>query len=243
MTQFKPIGKMSVSQAIIDQITDLVERGELKPGEKLPSERQLSEQFQVGRGSVREAMVTLQAMGLVERKNRGTVLCNNEKILDTSALEDISRACMNVKDVLETRILLEGEIAGLAAERAQPEDISKIAASMECQDDFYSYEEMDRNFHTAIAEAAHNSVLCGIYKLTMECLFETHRVYEEMENASPEYVKQVIEEGKESHRKILMEIQKKDKKAARATVEEHLNMAEKRLFSGIGARNLSPSGQ
>ena len=241
MAEFKPIGKTTISQAIIEQITQLVESGELKPGEKLPSERQLCAQFQVGRSSVREAMVTLQAMGIVERKNRSTVLCGDEQKLDPQRLNEISDAFTNVKDVLEARNILEGEIVLLAVERAQKEDIAAISRQVHPEHDFKAYAKMDKAFHYAIAEATHNSVLCSIYQLTFDYLFNTHHIYEEMKNADEAFVEQVITEGVQSHQKILDAICSGDKKSARAAMTEHLSNAETRLYAGIANHNASLS--
>lgn len=236
MVQFKPIGKISVSTAIIEQITDLITSGELKPGDRLPSERQLSEQFKVGRSSVREAMITLQSMGIIERRNKVTILSNNEEKLDLGFLKEIGKSLMNIKDVLEARNLLESEIVLLAVERATPEDIAQIALQNQKTDEFMMYAKIDRKFHVAIAEAVHNPVLSNVYNLMLDSIFSTHNIYEVLEKDNPEYIKRIMQEGWESHQKIFMAIASGDRKMAKEALAQHLHSAEAKLLSSVMGR-------
>ena len=71
---FKPINKTTVPNEIVEQMISMVRSGSLKPGEKLPSERQLAENLTVGRSSVREAMKALEALRLIHRTNEGTII-------------------------------------------------------------------------------------------------------------------------------------------------------------------------
>ena len=161
----KPISRLSLSDEIVEQIIDLISRGILRPGERMPSEKQLCQQFGVGRTSVREALRSLSVMGILEpHAGEGTYVSGDssrylEKTLHWSLLLDRKM----VDDLIETRLTLESETAFLAAQRAGQEDLQEIAAAIEGmelsanQPDIYL--GFDLRFHVAIARASQNSIL------------------------------------------------------------------------------------
>lgn len=156
---------LEVQNKIISQIRDLINYKNLEPGEKLPSERMLSEKFGVSRSNVREAIQKLDYYGLLKSiPQSGTFVANigivalNGMIDDILNLEDPS-----FKALVETRILLELKSAGLAATRRSTEDLIKIeTALIAYEDKVHKGEDAvqeDLLFHLAIARASGNSTL------------------------------------------------------------------------------------
>ena len=150
---------------IIRQIRDLITTGQLNPGDKLPSERKLSERLGVGRTNVRDALRKLEFYGILKTlPQSGTIVAG----IGITALEGLITDVLKIEDtdfasLVETRILLESEMAGLAAIRRTEDDIKNIQMAM------YAYEknvekgiqsvEEDLMFHLKIAEASKNNVL------------------------------------------------------------------------------------
>lgn len=169
-----------VYRKVAEQIVDRIEKAEFLPGDKLPSERDLSEQLQVSRASVREALIALELMGYVEvLAGVGVLVCarNPDHIAGTvtsttvidrpschqvactiSSTNSLSHA-VGPFDLLETRLLLEPEAAALAAHIGVPEQINAI---VQAHARFHASEhpaEHDVAFHQAIAGACGNAAL------------------------------------------------------------------------------------
>src|SRR2546421_10032561 len=118
-----PIRRERIPESIVAQIQSRLERGEIKPGDQLPSERVLAEQFQVSRASVREALRSLELLGVTEsRPGGGTFIRQASPDALLRPLAALARA-HDMRDILEVRELLEPALAGLAAERATGADV------------------------------------------------------------------------------------------------------------------------
>ena len=113
MDEMRPVTRTSLSDEIVEQIIDLISRDVLKPGERLPPERELCKRFGVGRSSLREALRSLAVMGILDgRVGDGTFVANNnkkylEKILQWGLLLDRK----TVEDLIDTRLMLESQTA------------------------------------------------------------------------------------------------------------------------------------
>jgi len=173
MSIFQPVvtERASKSQRIVTQIQQLVVDGELKPGEKLPPERDLAVIFNVSRTSVREAIKTLAALDLLDiRKGLGVFV--KEAMLDTffTSIADtlvISQAEAHM--LFEVRKVLETQAASWAAMRATDEEIEELKALVKearalgnKKIDAELAREYDKKFHTAIIRLSHNEVLSKI---------------------------------------------------------------------------------
>ena len=132
MKEMKPNTRTSVSDGIVEQVVDLISRDVLKPGDRLPSERELCKRLGVGRSSLREALRSLAVMGIIDgRVGDGTFVSNSnkrylEKTLQWGLLLDRKR----VQDLIETRLMLESQTAFLAAQRVTPENIKTIEETL-----------------------------------------------------------------------------------------------------------------
>ncbi|MGB5363760.1 MAG: FadR/GntR family transcriptional regulator [Aureibaculum sp.] len=154
-----------VQNGIIDKIRELINYKNLEPGDKLPSERMLSEKFEASRSSVREAIQKLEFYGLLKSiPQSGTFVANIGVIAMNGMIDDILRLeDADFRSLVETRILLELKTCRLAAIRRTDEDLKQIKDAI----DAYKQKvingkdavQEDLLFHLAIAEASHNSSL------------------------------------------------------------------------------------
>ncbi len=165
---FRPVKTKKVYEEIIGQIKKLIIDGKLQPGDKLLSERELSEQLNVSRASVREAFSALGMMGIISiRPGEGSFV---RQVSFEGMLEPLSFILqMEIDDImqlLEVRKILEVETAALAALRAGPEDLKDIHGAIVSMLDELKRGEIgdtaDASFHFAVAKAANNPILIKV---------------------------------------------------------------------------------
>jgi len=217
---------------IVEQITNLVEKGKLKPGDRLPPEHVLAEKFGASRPSVREALSALEILGVIEsRAGRGNFIKNSLNLPSyRKKLEELERE-ESPFELLEARKIIESQIASLAAQRATEEDISAIQDSLNkmknALPDIPRVMEYDRKFHINIAKAAHNSVLFSMMSYLADGLREKLWVnLKEKCYSLPGRAEKYIEE----HIEILNAIKNKDSKDASRKTYSHLAEVEKDLL-------------
>ena len=215
----KAIERPNLPKEIIRQIVSEVGSGNLRPGDKLPSERELGELFNVGRGSIREGLKVLETVGIVKRTTGGTILCQPGEIEDPSIWLRGCRA--EIHEVFETRKFMEIELAGLAAQRATPKDIKKIGEAIVQSYDVFQPQAVDVPFHRSIVEAAKNNVFLQVYNLAAGLLFQTYKYYSLIE-INEQSIKNIIAQ----HKEIARAIASHDSKTARKTMRQHLDYAE-----------------
>ena len=167
-------------EQIADQIQRLIISESLRPGDRLPSERRLAERLSVSRSVIREAIGALKARGLLEARPGSGTYIQRPSSVDGSAYLGLLLSVQQLKDryrhLTEVRWALEVEIASLAAERAEPNDIADLEAALSGiktdahdVDQFISY---DLAFHSALAAATHNEVYRVFMMLIVELLSE-----------------------------------------------------------------------
>ena len=178
---FEAIHKSTAPEMVVEQILDQIEKGELKPGGQLPSQRELSQLFGVGRSSVREATNALAVMGYLEViQGRGTFISKDlPGIGPSTAKLQNALAAGNIFDLMEARELLECKSCQLAAERADEARILPLEQALERArnagpDDYPSFLDADLKFHYALAEATDNDVICEMMKLVIEKVLSHH---------------------------------------------------------------------
>lgn len=168
-----------ITETIAGEIRRLIELGKLAPGERLPSEKELSEAFGVGRSSVREALQALEHLGLIQsRQGIGRFLSPDAQALCSSLNWNMVLEHAPVFELMEAREHLEALAAGLAARRASDEDIATLEAmlkGMEGITDLDAWFRADMAFHLAISKTCKNSVISELVNQLM------HRVYGEAE--------------------------------------------------------------
>ncbi len=219
--QFRELEIKRPSDMIIQQIRNLVSSGVLKPGQRLPSERILSERFGVGRGHVRDALRKLEFYGIVKTlPQSGTVVEN----IGVNALEGLITNVIGLKEMdfvtlMEVREVLEVQSARLAAARRSPTQLDDIRKAFDEQKRVvergeHGYEE-DPLFHLKIAEASGNHVLRSLVGLfTPDVIRLTQRHHTCREERS----RFALEE----HRIILAAIENGDPDAAAQAMNRHI---------------------
>jgi len=217
---------------IVEQVRDLIEEGRLKPGDKLPPEQVMAENFGTSRPSVREALSALEILGITEsRGGKGNFI----KDMPRSPLYE--QEVMELEkeespfEMLEARKAVETEIADLAAKKATKEDIDAIYESLHKMEGAISnipeMMEFDREFHLNIARAAHNNLLFSMMTYLSNLLKEKLWVNMKEKNWNlPGYPQKYLKE----HAEIFNAIKNKDSKNARKQVYHHLAGVEKDLL-------------
>ena len=231
---FRKIEPEKAASAIIHQIEQLILRGVLHPGERLPSERELATRFEVSRPTLRDALAALETSGLiVTRPGAGAFVA---QVLGSAFSPPLVRLFSThdeaLFDYLTFRRDLEGMAAARAAEYANETDLEVIRCifkRMEAAHEKRNPTEeaaIDAEFHLAIVEAAHNVVMLHM----MRSMFE-------MLQAGVFYNRQIMygkrttrDQFLEQHRKIYDAIIAQDPDAARSAVEAHLTFIEKAML-------------
>src|SRR6056297_955421 len=173
---FKTIKKNSTSNMVIEQIKNEIIEGNLKPGEKIPTERELAKILGVSRTSIREAINALSYSGYLESmQGKGTFVTENAKKYD-----EISELLSNVSDyslssLMEVREMLEGEFVKLATMRATDEEMREIVKEYNAE-----FVREDLNFHLYIANVTHNPLMNTLMKVFGAMLHrETNQITQE----------------------------------------------------------------
>ena len=181
--KFRKVEHTRVAQAVVEQFEQMILHGTLRDGEKLPGERELSEQLEVSRQTLREALKALEDLGLVEAKpGGGTYVADIVGSAVSKPLIGLfARHEEAYVDYMEFRVLLESKAAGLAAERATEYDRQIIKSKFEAMADIHDQDdpnvgaEMDADFHHSIAEATHNPMMIfslrSIFELIRQGVF------------------------------------------------------------------------
>src|ERR1700722_13000460 len=160
---FRPVSTGRISEIIVDQIRALMRQGQLKPGDRLPPERDLCERFGVSRVTVREALRLLESSGLVEirvgARGGAFVTAPSSDRVGEGLADLLTLSVISATDVTEVRMILEVGIVPLVCERATEEDLAELDAICEradqaLRDKNYTM-DMSLEFHTRVAAAPH----------------------------------------------------------------------------------------
>jgi GntR family transcriptional repressor for pyruvate dehydrogenase complex len=226
------LDRRRVSELLAATFVDRIVDGALHPGEPIPTERELTEAFSVGRSSVREALRILESRGLIvgDRHGRFAVAEPTEPLHRSLELL-ITLDGADFAELFEVRNILEVESAGLAASRRTELDLDALgdaaAAMRQSLGSADRYIEADLRFHVGIAHATGNRITAhlmhAIRDLLGRALVEIFRI-----PGSPE-------SSVEQHRWILEAIEARDPVAARARMREHLTKVESEVRAAIGA--------
>lgn len=170
---FQKVKNVRLYETIIEQIKQMVDRGEIQPGDKFPSERELMEKLGVSRAVLREAFRVLESRGLVESKPGGGRYLRKVSGFQLNGSTSMALERFALVDVVEAREIVEVKVARLAAERATDQEIENLLALNEefhgNKKNLVEYREKDRDlaFHMALAEMAHNFMLREMVSLML----------------------------------------------------------------------------
>ena len=153
---------LRLSEEVSGDLQRRVARGELKPGDRLPTEKTLGEAFGVSRAVVREAIARLKADGLIEtRQGSGAFVVEAPKTINLRFWKGVGTELDELRDIFELRAMVEGAVAELAAQRRDKKDLKAMAQHLQTMDDAMAAgldgTEADDNFHIAMAKATHNT--------------------------------------------------------------------------------------
>lgn len=243
----KPIKVKRVSDQAYEQIRDLIFRGQLKPGEQIPPERDLAQALGVSRPTVREAIKQLVTMGLLEhRQGQGTFVRSIREQRELNPLAAmIEGHSPTLEELLEVRMGLEGQAVSLAAQRATPEDLQVLEKALnQMLEENRAGRlgiEADVSFHMTIAYATKNTVQVHIMKTFYDLLHygikeNLHYLYEDPAN--------LIIIGQQ-HTEIFQGIKAHDPDAAYAAMKRHITFVlafvRGRRTPGLVAEAASPT--
>ena len=209
---------------IVQQFLSLIHEGSLRHGDRLPAERTLADQFKVSRSSVREALRSLELQGLVVSKRGSGTFINTDDLNSVVALlaSTLSSGGDTIRDVFEMRHLLEPQIAFLAAQRVNPQELLQMEEILKEQGRQISRGETgvnaDTDFHFALALATHNSAMVMVVS-AVEDILRRSRDQSLQQPGRPQ-------RSLASHRQILETLQNRDNYAARQAMEHHLTSVE-----------------
>jgi GntR family transcriptional repressor for pyruvate dehydrogenase complex len=229
---YKVVRTSRLYEQIVQQIEESILKGTLKPGNQLPAERELAQQFGVSRTAVREAVKALREKGLVEAySGRGTFVTDGTSQAIRQSLDLMVKIGQpdGSTSLAELRAILEPEIAALAATRVEEQYLDTMREAVAVMDrsrqDPDAFIEADLDFHLALAEAAANPLILSLIDSIVGLLREQRmRIFKV--DGGPE-------RGQFHHKRILQAIEQRDPEKARATMRAHLQQVceDSRIYS------------
>lgn len=217
-SRIQPIAKKRIHDQISAQINQMIAEGFLKPGDQLPSERELAERFKVSRNSVRDALRTLEAKGLLEIRQGGGTYVREARLseLYQSMLEALVDQKERTRAILQVRYIIEPGVAFFAAKNATTELLQKLEeliarheAKAIAGDPGV---EEDSQFHNTIAQMTGNQYLIWLLRL----------INEHFEGTRDAVLKYQGSSSRKGHRNVLQALKNRDPEEARKAMEAHL---------------------
>jgi GntR family transcriptional regulator, transcriptional repressor for pyruvate dehydrogenase complex len=236
---YKTIQTLRLYEQIVQQIEESVQKGELKPGDQLPAEPELAQQFRVSRTAVREAVKVLREKGLVEAySGRGTFITDGTSQAMRQSLDLMIKIGQpeGSARLVEVRGILEPEIAALAATRVEPQLLASmreaIAVMDRALDDADTFIEADNDFHLLVAEAAANPLILSLIDSIVGLLREQRmRIFR---------VNGGGERGQFHHKRIFAAIERRDPEGAREAMRAHLQQVGEDSRASSAEPDVSP---
>jgi GntR family transcriptional regulator, transcriptional repressor for pyruvate dehydrogenase complex len=226
----EPVKRLNVTDSIVNQIKELVLQGKLKQGDKLPPERELMNLFEVGRPSLREALKVLEAQGLIEKTQKGTLITgNHDRFFMDSLMFQLYFSSCDWQDIFETRKFIERELTFLAVKRATEEDLQQIEATIVDMENAIhvnnqqDYVASNLAFHDKIARASGNLVMYHLFK-SITSLIEQVQV-------SAVSVRGVMADSLSFHKRIFEAIKERNQLLATQLIVDHIDSVDRFLQS------------
>ena len=223
---YKQVRASRLYEQIVQQIEESIVKGDLKPGDQLPAERELAQRFGVSRTAVREAVKALREKGLVEAySGRGTFVTDGTTQAVRQSLDLMVKIGQadGFHHLAEVRTILEPEIAALAAGRVQESELATMREAVAMMDraggDPDAYIEADLDFHLALAEGAANPLILSLLDSIVGILREQRlRIFR---------VPGGPDRGQIHHKRILAAVERRDSEEARQAMRDHLEQVRK----------------
>lgn len=215
-----PIGRKAIAELVVQRILDLVRRGQLTAGERLPPERELAVQLDVSRPTVREALRALSILGVLEIRHGGGVYVTSLDEDDLLSPLDfyVSLNADNLAELFDARMSYDPMIAGLAVHRLNDSEIDRLQDLVDAQranpEDAELFHDTDAEFHKTIVEASGNIFLARVGKLLL-ALGETGR--REFQQRTATRLRSI-----EDHGVIVAALRARDIDAAQQAMRQHM---------------------
>ena len=214
--------QVRLAQSVADEIRGMILQDRMTSGDQLPSELELMARFEVGRSTIREAMKQLQAENIVEiRRGRGSFVADQIGLIRDPLGLSFEEQDRVLRELMEVRLLLEPGIAGEAAARRDDGNLEAMKTSIERMTEAHAqgadYQSFDYDFHLAMAESVHNSVLRRIYPVIFEAIAQGYQ--------RTSHVHGSFEVALNYHRDIYSAIERGDAEAARDCTRRHILQA------------------
>jgi len=228
---FKKISPRKISDEIIEQFKEMLSKGELKPGDELPSERELAEMIGVSRPPLREALNALQTMGFIQIRPRSKIIVRSvvDKLLGDPVSILIAEDMEKIFELLEIRRAMESWVAYNAAKRASEEAVKKIEKIVENDQENLRLNrddaKTDADFHVSIAQATGNTIFSHLMASCYHILWNTQIVSRETlfrKEANRERIAQ-------QHLDIFKAIQRRDAEGAAREARRHIDFVAEEL--------------
>jgi GntR family transcriptional repressor for pyruvate dehydrogenase complex len=247
MEELKAVARVTLGEQVALQLAEMIAERRWKPGDRLPPEMELCEVLNVGRSTLREALKSLAFIGMVRmRAGDGTYVSEvPHRLLDRILAKGLLKTEKDLADVCETRMILETEVAALAAERGTPEHMERLKELVQrgrevLRADQKTYTKADLDFHMGVANCAGN-------KLLPRLLMDIRGVLAEWIAKSQE-LPGLRENAQEQHERILKRIAEHDAAGAREEMGAHLRTFEQaytllgRISDGNASRTQAATG-
>lgn len=227
----KKVNRTTLTADVFRQLVGHLINGDWKEGDRIPPERELCSQLGVGRASLREAMKSLEIMGMIETRlgAAGTFVCSRSDFFSRPLLWAIAGGAeKDIRQMIEARRCVEVELAGLAAERATPQHLILMKTHLEkmeaAKDQTSVFVKADLSFHLAIARAADNQILLDAFQFIRNLM--QHWILERARIGGMEF------RALEQHCDIFQAIANKDRDKARSLMGTHVDTV------GLGSDDL-----
>src|SRR5262245_44847703 len=224
ITTVEPIDRSGITELVVQRIKELLGRGDLKAGSRLPPERELADMLHISRPSLRTALKALSVMGIIHAKpGAGTYIAKSLPEVFTEPMHFMTLINnTSVEELFEARLIIEAGLAELAAERASDADVAALIEEVEemkaTTGDPEEFLKHDVRFHQAMARAANNKLMSGVMDTVAQLLFHIRR--------QTVALAKDLEAAIEWHEKIIVAIRKHDPKRAKETLSGHLRAAQ-----------------
>lgn len=225
------IRRVNLSDSVVEHIKSLVQSGRLKPGDKLPPEREFARQLGVSRTALREAFKSLGLMGILEvRQGEGTFV---SRIAPPSYMRAIGPMLLlgqtDILELVEARKIIETRSAALCALRASEEELAGIEELVHLMrtklGEVEPFNQLDLDFHLRIAQGAHNSVLTTILGTVRDLLMEQVRSVQRLPGA--------ITRAFRFHQELAQALRARNSERAERVMAEHLDDVEKAILEQL----------
>jgi GntR family transcriptional repressor for pyruvate dehydrogenase complex len=223
---FRPLTKKKIFDEVYDQLISLISNGKLKPGEKLPPERDLARDLKVSRQSIREALKKAESKGLIKvRQGEGTVILSAASdFLESPFLMMMKEEVGKIYEFIEIRKLIETWCAEKAAEFTTAKELKKMEKALSEMERLIDSREIlgkpDIDFHIAIAEASHNTLMVHMMTTIKQIFFSMFKIsnFTRRPGKNKILIKQ--------HQDIYEAIKSRNPKLAGQKMESHLQFVE-----------------